>query len=79
MQELSSLTETATKPRIVRFQSVLRDESDWLNFPPPAPPNLNLFYLNVFIKGHACMAWTAPHFEEIQLNCEINSHAGARL
>jgi len=36
--------------------------------------------LNCFIKGRRnCMAWTAPHFEEVQLNCEINSYVSAQL
>jgi coenzyme PQQ precursor peptide PqqA len=25
------------------------------------------------------MAWTVPHFEEIRLNCEINSYASVQL
>jgi len=29
--------------------------------------------------GGIIMEWTAPAFEEVRLNCEINSYASAKL
>jgi len=29
--------------------------------------------------GETLMQWTAPAFEEVCLNCEINSYASAKL
>lgn len=31
------------------------------------------------MKGGKIMEWTTPQFEEISLNCEINSYACAQL
>jgi coenzyme PQQ precursor peptide PqqA len=33
----------------------------------------------VFGGGTKTMEWTAPKFEEVALNCEINSYASAAL
>jgi coenzyme PQQ precursor peptide PqqA len=33
----------------------------------------------VLLKGMEIMEWTAPKFEEVALNCEINSYASAAL
>jgi coenzyme PQQ precursor peptide PqqA len=55
--------------------TVLRKNSVGLFFSSPAPLNLRRF-----IRGlRHCMAWTAPHFEVIRLNCEINSYFSAQL
>jgi coenzyme PQQ precursor peptide PqqA len=35
--------------------------------------------LRLFSKRTKIMEWTAPKFEEIALNCEINSYASAAL
>jgi coenzyme PQQ precursor peptide PqqA len=32
-----------------------------------------------FFRRDKTMEWTAPKFEEIALNCEINSYASAAL
>jgi coenzyme PQQ precursor peptide PqqA len=48
-------------------------------FSSPSAAESQIALPNILSKGHVCMAWTAPEFEEIQLNCEINSYAGARL
>jgi len=34
---------------------------------------------NAVFKGIETMEWTAPNFEEVALNCEINSYASAAL
>ncbi len=34
---------------------------------------------NAVIEGIETMEWTAPKFEEVALNCEINSYASAAL
>jgi coenzyme PQQ precursor peptide PqqA len=75
MQELSSLTETATPSRIEELQPVLRKHSVG-NFLLPCAAESQRF-----VKGpdRHCMAWTAPHFEEIHLNCEINSYVSAQM
>jgi coenzyme PQQ precursor peptide PqqA len=58
-----------------RTPTGLRKHSGWLIFSSPAPLNLK-----TFVEGYRhCMAWTAPHFEEIHLNCEINSYVSAQL
>jgi coenzyme PQQ precursor peptide PqqA len=31
------------------------------------------------LGGEKTMEWTAPKFEEVALNCEINSYASAAL
>jgi coenzyme PQQ precursor peptide PqqA len=33
----------------------------------------------LFPGGYIVMQWTAPAFEEVCLNCEINSYASAKL
>ncbi len=43
-----------------------------------------IFYCQVFDGpsgplGEMIMEWTAPVFEEVCLNCEINSYASAKL
>jgi coenzyme PQQ precursor peptide PqqA len=35
--------------------------------------------VGVILKGTETMEWTAPKFEEVALNCEINSYASAAL
>jgi coenzyme PQQ precursor peptide PqqA len=34
---------------------------------------------SLFSEGMEIMEWTAPKFEEVALNCEINSYASAAL
>jgi coenzyme PQQ precursor peptide PqqA len=34
---------------------------------------------NTVFEGIETMEWTAPKFEEVALNCEINSYASAAL
>jgi len=33
----------------------------------------------LFSEGTKTMEWTTPEFEEVALNCEINSYASAAL
>lgn len=40
--------------------------------------NFGILMLNEFL-GEITMQWTAPAFEEVCLNCEINSYASAKL
>jgi coenzyme PQQ precursor peptide PqqA len=35
--------------------------------------------MSVFSEGTKTMEWMAPKFEEVALNCEINSYASAAL
>jgi coenzyme PQQ precursor peptide PqqA len=35
--------------------------------------------LRPFSERRKIMEWTAPNFEEVALNCEINSYASAAL
>jgi len=35
--------------------------------------------VSVDFEGRKTMEWTAPKFEEVALNCEINSYASAAL
>jgi coenzyme PQQ precursor peptide PqqA len=35
--------------------------------------------VSVVFEGTKTMEWTAPKFEEVALNCEINSYASAAL
>jgi len=35
--------------------------------------------VSAFLQGIDRMEWTAPKFEEVALNCEINSYASAAL
>jgi coenzyme PQQ precursor peptide PqqA len=44
-----------------------------------APFNGNIAKLRLFSERRKIMEWTAPKFEEIALNCEINSYASAAL
>jgi coenzyme PQQ precursor peptide PqqA len=43
-----------------------------------ASPQTKTDVMNCFRKGKT-MEWTAPKFEEVALNCEINSYASAAL
>jgi coenzyme PQQ precursor peptide PqqA len=35
--------------------------------------------VSLVLEGIETMEWTAPKFEEVALNCEINSYASAAL
>jgi coenzyme PQQ precursor peptide PqqA len=41
--------------------------------------NGNNAQLRLFSERRKIMEWTAPKFEEVALNCEINSYASAAL
>jgi coenzyme PQQ precursor peptide PqqA len=41
--------------------------------------NGNNALLRLFSERRKIMEWTAPNFEEVALNCEINSYASAAL
>jgi coenzyme PQQ precursor peptide PqqA len=54
---------------------------DWIDFGARvgyAYKTFTVLPLNDFL-GVSNMEWTAPAFEEICLNCEINSYASAKL
>ncbi len=75
MQELSSLTEIAVHRRIRKIPNGAGKPQS-LGFPPSLRGRITEI---AWSEDNYEMAWTTPHFEEIQLNCEINSYASARL
>jgi coenzyme PQQ precursor peptide PqqA len=65
------MQELATATRQIFFLGLLIWKERWLK----------LTYIeaaNALILGDI-MQWTAPAFEEVCLNCEINSYASAKL
>jgi coenzyme PQQ precursor peptide PqqA len=47
--------------------------------PPAKRPSSCIAEERLFSERRKIMEWTAPKFEEIALNCEINSYASAAL
>lgn len=65
----------STAKNVARFQSALVNTQS-LGFSSPCAAE---YRVGLSKDTATYMAWTAPYFEEIQLNCEINSYSSARL
>ena len=75
VQEVSSLTGLALHRTIRKIPNGAGEPQSL-----GSPPSLRSRIIKIALSlDNYAMAWTIPHFEEIQLNCEINSYASARL